>query len=72
MENKLDLANLGIIKYRCNRSFTKTFLGMVEFKNLGETIDDINLISTNVLLTDKPGSWFLLGKCFKNSGRVTF
>ena len=45
---------------------------MVEFKILGETIDDINLISTNVLLTDKPGSWFLLGKSFKNSGRVTF
>ena len=33
----------------------------------------INLFSTNVPLTDKPGSWFLLAKCLKNTcGRVTF
>ena len=31
------------------------------------------LFSTNVPLTDKPGSWFLLAKCLKNNcGRVTF
>ena len=28
---------------------------------------------TNVPLTGKPGSWFLLAKCLKNTcGRVTF
>ena len=33
----------------------------------------INLFSTNVPLTDKPGSWFLLAKCLKNTcGRETF
>ena len=33
----------------------------------------INSFSTNVQLTDKPGSWFLLAKCLKNTcGRVTF
>ena len=32
-----------------------------------------NLFSTNVPFMDKPGSWFLLAKCLKNScGRVTF
>ena len=32
----------------------------------------INPFSTNVPLPDKPGSWFLLAKCLKNtSGRVT-
>ena len=29
--------------------------------------------STNVPFMDKPGSWFLLAKCLKNTcGRVTF
>ena len=33
----------------------------------------INLFSTNVPLTDKPGSWFLLAKCLKNTcGKETF
>ena len=33
----------------------------------------INPFSTNVPLTDKPGSWFLPAKCLKNTyGRVTF
>ena len=33
----------------------------------------LNLFSTNVPLTDKPGNWFLLAKCLKNTcGRVTF
>ena len=33
----------------------------------------INPFSTNVSLTDKPGSWFLPVKCLKNTcGRVTF
>ena len=32
-----------------------------------------NPFSTNVPLTDKPDSWFLLAKCLKNTcGRVTF
>ena len=32
----------------------------------------VNPFSTNVPLLDKPGSWFLLGKCLKNTcGRVT-
>ena len=30
-------------------------------------------LSTNLPLTDKPGSWFLLAKCLKNtSGKVAF
>ena len=34
---------------------------------------EINPFSTNVPLTDKPGSWFLLTKCQKNTcGGVTF
>ena len=29
--------------------------------------------STNISFMDKPGSWFLLAKCLKNTtGRVTF
>ena len=33
----------------------------------------LNPFSTNVSLTDKPGNWFLLAKCLKNTcGRVTF
>ena len=33
----------------------------------------LNPLSTNVPLIDKPGSWFLLGKCMKNTcKRVTF
>ena len=33
----------------------------------------LNPFSTNVSFTDKPGSWFLLAKCLKNTcGRVTF
>ena len=28
--------------------------------------NDISSFSTNVPLTDKPGSWFLLAKCLKN------
>ena len=33
----------------------------------------INPFSTNVLLMQKPGSWFLLVKCLKNTcGKVTF
>ena len=36
-------------------------------------LPDINPFSTNVLLMQKPGSWFLLAKCLKNyCGRVTF
>ena len=32
----------------------------------------INLFSINVPLTDKPGSWFLLAKCLKNTcGKIT-
>ena len=32
-----------------------------------------NPFSTNDPIMDKPGSWFLLAKCFKNTcGRVTF
>ena len=35
--------------------------------------NDFNPFSTNVPLMDKPGSWFLLAKCLKNTyGRVTF
>ena len=34
---------------------------------------DLNTFSTNVLIKDKSGSWFLLAKCSKNtSGRATF
>ena len=38
------------------------------------TIDNaLNSFSTNVPIMDKPGSWFLLPKCLKNTcGRVTF
>ena len=33
----------------------------------------INPFLTNVPFIDKPDSWFLLAKCFKNTcGRVTF
>ena len=33
----------------------------------------LNPFSTNVPLTDKPGSWFLLAKCLKNKcGRAIF
>ena len=33
----------------------------------------INPFSINFPLIDKPGSWFLLAKCWKNTcGRVTF
>ena len=33
----------------------------------------VNPSLTNVPFTDKPGSWFLLAKCLKNTcGRVTF
>ena len=33
----------------------------------------LNPFSTNVLFMDKPGSWFLLAECLKNTyGRVTF
>ena len=33
----------------------------------------INPFSTNVPVMNKPGSWFLLAKCLKNTcGRVTF
>ena len=33
----------------------------------------LNPFSTNVPIMDKPGSWFLLAKCLKNTcGRVTF
>ena len=36
-------------------------------------INSLNLFSTNVPFVDKPGSWFLLAKCLKNTcGRVTF
>ena len=38
-----------------------------------KSILKFNPFSTNVPLTDKPGSWFLLAKCLKNTcGRVTF
>ena len=40
---------------------------------ISEGIELINPFSTNVSLTDKPGSWFLLLKCLKNTcGSVTF
>ena len=33
----------------------------------------LNPFSTNVPFTDKPGSWFLLAKCLKNTcRRMTF
>ena len=35
--------------------------------------ETLNPFSTNVPFMGKPGSWFLLAKCFKNTcGRVTF
>ena len=40
---------------------------------IGRTGTSINLLSTNVPVMDKPGSWFLLVKCLKStSGRVAF
>ena len=43
---------------------------IARMKNLKITF---NPFSTNVPFMDKPGSWFLLAKCLKNTcGRVTF
>ena len=36
-------------------------------------IEQVNLFSINVPFMDKPGSWFLLATCLKNTcGKVTF
>ena len=40
---------------------------------LGDKTVCFNPFSTNVSIIDKPGGWFLLVKCLKNTcGRVTF
>ena len=51
--------------------------GKCHFMYLGKNTENkayfFNPFLTNVPLTDKPGSWFLLAKCLKNTcGRVTF
>ena len=51
---------------------------ILEVCNISEGIDTsgmkcFNPISTNIPISDKPGNWFLLGKCLKNTcGRVRF
>ena len=61
-----------LISIHCQKSLlTKFYVDMLQLKNYGFTT--LNPFSTNVPLTDKPGSWFSLAKCLKNTcGRVTF
>ena len=49
------------------------FLKVTETRTLANFRKIFNSFSTNFSLMDKPGSWFLLAKCLKNTcGRVTF
>ena len=46
---------------------------MQVIKNLHNLKSDFNPFLTNVPFIDKPGSWFLLAKCLKNTcGRVIY
>ena len=55
---------------KCNSAFTciKRYVRPTtgSFPNF---VSDINAFSTNVPLMQKPGSWFLLSKCLKNTCR---
>ena len=52
-------------------------VSFIVYREVTKTLQDlpvifINPFWTNVPLTDKPGSWFLLAKCLKSTcGRVT-
>ena len=61
-----------LISIHCQKSLlTKCYVDMLQLKNYGFTT--LNPFSTNVPLTDKPGSWFSLAKWLKKTcGRVTF
>ena len=66
---------------RCHKCFKEVKIKIAGFlmilmgvnRNLLIHSNSLNPFSTNVPLTDKPGSWFLLARCLKNTcGRVTF
>ena len=62
-----DLFDVGILENDAALSYALLFFPLAALDNL------FNPFSTNVLITDKPGSWFLLAKCLKNTcRRVTF
>ena len=64
------------INSKCYWSILKSFKKIPCIPPLihnNQFVVDFNTFSTNVTLMDKPGSWFLLANCLKNTyGRVTF
>ena len=58
---------------RVGNNFVTTFLNHLYQLVVYVRRDVFNPFLTNVSIKDKPGSWFLLPKCLKNTcGRVTF
>ena len=56
-----------------NYIYIKLLLIVLEVIQIQVFFGFFNPFSTNVLIMDKPGSWFLLAKYLKNTcGRVTF
>ena len=60
-----------IVQMVPNREKLSHMTGMTNLESM--IVITIKPFLTNVPLTGKPGSWFLLAKCLKNTcGRVTF